>query len=361
MVFDSYEAARGNTECWGVRRQVLASCVDSPWHSDDAAASTFLGGCGMLAARMWGWVVNLIVKFNSPGFVFLGGVLILGGLLVGISMWTPWSLLAILPGLQCMFRPVRDSARSRFDEFSKLDGMRLQKSWQEIYGVVGRRFVVGPIEDATIDIIERLREANRPGQTAEFDDCAAANPVQVGPVQIWQLDAIEKIEVTSGEKVCVVSSGGGTAELRLSDASVLEKSLELLQESGGWEVRTKGRRKFEFNGGAWLLCLPLVFFGLATVLASAGLIGINQVPLLRLADVRQRPMRGKAGGVAWMYAALCEGYVFVVEQLPAAVGCLLGIAVAVGVLRLVVALQWKSVTDSVWSPVRFVAEGGSEF
>jgi hypothetical protein len=62
-----------------------------------------------------------------------------------------------------------------------------------------------------------------------------------------------------------------------------------------------------------------------------------------------------------MYAALCEGYVFVVEQLPAAVGCLLGIAVAVGVLRLVVALQWKSVTDSVWSPVRVVAEGGSEF
>ena len=44
MVFDSHEAARGNTECWGVRRQVLASCVDSPWHSDDAAASTSLGG-----------------------------------------------------------------------------------------------------------------------------------------------------------------------------------------------------------------------------------------------------------------------------------------------------------------------------
>lgn len=44
MVFDSYEAARGNTECWGVRRQVPASCVDSPCHSDDAAASTILGG-----------------------------------------------------------------------------------------------------------------------------------------------------------------------------------------------------------------------------------------------------------------------------------------------------------------------------
>ena len=54
MVFDSYEAARGNTECWGVRRQVLASCVDSPWHSDDAAASTILGGGAVCRPRECG-------------------------------------------------------------------------------------------------------------------------------------------------------------------------------------------------------------------------------------------------------------------------------------------------------------------
>ena len=115
------------------------------------------------ALRRAGETLNFLIKLNSRGFVFCGAFLIAGGALVAIALSSPWPLLAIFPGLQLMFRLVRDLARSRYAELAKSDALRLGKSWQEIYGVVGRHFVVGPIEDATIDIIECLLQGDPDG------------------------------------------------------------------------------------------------------------------------------------------------------------------------------------------------------
>jgi hypothetical protein len=299
------------------------------------------------ALRRAGETLNFLIKLNSRGFVFCGAFLIAGGALVAIALSSPWPLLAIFPGLQLMFRLVRDLARSRYAELAKSDALRLGKSWQEIYGVVGRHFVVGPIEDATIDIIECLLQGDPDG--VMFDGETVTNPVQKERVQVWQIDDIERIEFTSGKNACVVSGCGNSAELTLSHESVRKAVLDMLHDNSSWVIRTEERRAFVLNPGAVILCLPVACFGVVTLLTSAGLIGMNQVPLLRLADLRKRPIRGKGGALALGCSVLCEGYVFVVEQLHPALGFLVGTVVTAGVTWLIVTLQWQKFVDTVWS------------
>lgn len=290
--------------------------------------------------------MHLIIRLNSRGFVLAGGVLIAAGLVLAMALSSAWPLLCLVPGLQLMFRLVRDSARARVKQLSQSDALVLKQSYREIYSVVGRYFVTGPIEDMTVNVIESLLEEQRRdggrGAVANAGD-------RLDGVQIFSIDEIEAIAFTSGQSVCHVRYGGTDVELKLSDESVRSAALDMLRHGREWVVNERSRVVFSFNFAAVVFCLPVVCLGVATMLTSSGLMDKNQMPLLLMADVHRMKGGGKAWGWALLYAAACECYLFVTEQLPAIAGGLTGLATVSLFLWLLQSFQWKTLTDSTWT------------
>lgn len=304
--------------------------------------------------------MNLHVKLNAPHFVCVGAIIIVGGVLAAIQLSIAWPLLAILPGLLFVVRLVRDSSRSRLPELNALDSVRLEKSGEQLFGVVGRWFVMGPFEDATIAVIEGLLEAGSGGVGTGVAVTATGEPSQAGLVNVWQIEEVERIEFTSGANVCVVSGRGRTVELRFATESERDKALEMLFAGDKWHVRTRSIEVFAYNLPALLLCLGMLYFGVVTFLCSTGLMGINQLPVLRLAEFRERPLRGKGRALGFIYAVFSECFLFLVEQLHPVVGCLVGLVVAVLAVMLISVSQRQRREQTVWSLAAFGDEGQHE-
>jgi hypothetical protein len=290
--------------------------------------------------------MHLIIRLNSRGFVLAGGVLIAAGVVLAIALSSAWPVLCLVPGLQLMFRLVRDSARARVKQLSQSGELVLKQSYREIYSVAGRYFVAGPIADVTVNAIESLLEEQRRG-VGRGPVVAAAD--RSDGVQIFSIDDIEAISFTSGQSVCRVRYGGTDVELKLSDESVRSAALDMLRHGREWEVQESSRDIFSFNFAAVVFCLPAVCLGVATILTSAGLMDKNQMPLLLMADVQRMKGGDKGRGWALLYAAACECYLFVTEQLPAIVGGLVGLATVSLFLWLLLSFQWKTLTDSTWT------------
>ena len=138
-------------------------------------------------------------------------------------------------------------------------------------------------------------------------------------------------------------------ELKLSDESVRSVALDMLRHGREWVVNERSRVVFSFHFAAVVFCLPVVCLGVATMLTSAGLMDKNQMPLLLMADVQRMKGGGKAWGWALLYAAACECYLFVTEQLPSIAGGLIGLATVSFFLWLLLSFQWKTLTDSTWT------------
>ncbi|MFM7250218.1 MAG: hypothetical protein ACKO5R_09990 [Planctomycetaceae bacterium] len=265
------------------------------------------------------------------------------GALCGIY-FTPWLWILLPVGLVAAFRLVPNAGRRRIAAIKNAGGAVVAGEWGFV-GVADGRLWTGALAPSHVAGFEQRADA----PVGEADDAVLRRWKGAPPAfRCAALDALDRVESTTGEKTIRLVLPDRTEELAFDHAHERDAALELLRPARPWTVAETARWIPRFDPLSALVGMPLMAASAALVLAAAGLVPANQLPLLDWQDAAKVRGRARAVAAAWATASQC--FRFLLDTLPAAACVAIGIAALGALATLVWASQWARVVDAVWTP-----------
>ncbi|MFO1064063.1 MAG: hypothetical protein U0892_09385 [Pirellulales bacterium] len=279
----------------------------------------------------------------------VAGILIMVAGMFGTFV-TAWTLLLLPVGLSLVFKLEKDRFAAKLAVLKKQTDS-FCKTTDHFYATVGGCLVEGSPKEEHIQAVEQSMLV--PAAIGTMVD--PENEGFPSGMRRWAWNEIERIEYYSLGKTLQIVHKQGSDELSFASPEEREQVLKLLRRATNWQTDESPRTVFMLNIAGSLSCLPFLFFAMALVFTALGLVQPNQLPLLDWNDIKN--VRAGAKGKGWMliWVLISQGYLYLVNNLPAAAVLGLG-AVASIILGVVLYnLQWKRVSDIVWThpPLRF--------
>lgn len=259
-------------------------------------------------------------------------------------LWSPWWGIVVPCGVVSAFRLVRDAARTRLAALKRA-GTAVTWDTRSFFAVADGTIWEGALAPSHVAAFEARRVA--PADVAE--DTVSRRWRGTPPA--WRrvpIHTIDRVESTTGEKTFRVIRPGAVEEYTFGAPHERDAALGMLREAVPWHVTETARSVVRFQPLSLVVGLPLLFFSAALVLAALGVVQPKQLPLMDWKRVGQ--VRGKGRAIAAAWATASQGFLWLLEKLPAAAAVALGILATAAFAALVYASQWTRIVDAVWTP-----------